>query len=55
MFDEWKRTCDVSEELVRYYEDLLRVTCPAGPSPVVEATVQAQTAGGGRGDGEGMD
>lgn len=44
-FDEWKRTCDVSEELVQDYEELLRRACPAGPAPVVEATVRAQAPG----------
>ena len=44
-FDEWKRTCDVSEELVQDYEELLRRACPAGPAPVVEATVLAQAPG----------
>ena len=44
-FDEWKRTCDVSEELVQDYEELLRRACPAGPAPAVEATVRAQAPG----------
>ena len=43
-FDEWKRTCDVSEELVRDYEELLSRACRTGPEPVVEATVQAQAS-----------
>ena len=31
-FDEWKKTCDVSEELVRDYEKLLGGACLAGPA-----------------------
>ena len=36
-FDEWKRTCDVSDVLVRDYEELLERSRPADVPLVVEA------------------